>query len=235
MHEYLKTREPAVAGRFYPGEPHRLRHEVESLLKHARVSSTEGESPKALIAPHAGYVYSGPVAASGYALWVAERQTIRRIVLMGPAHFADFQGLALPSAAAFATPLGSVRIDPEGVAAISALPQVKVNDDAHGREHSLEVHLPFLQVILGEFTLVPLAVGRATPEAIREVVERLWGGSETRFVISSDLSHYLDSESARELDALTAEAIEEFQRRACQGEFAQVQKVPSPPNAYQEA
>jgi AmmeMemoRadiSam system protein B len=201
-----KIRAPAAAGRFYPKDPGELRRLVNELL--AEVPPTDGPVPKALIAPHAGYLYSGPIAASAYARLKPARQLIRRIVLVGPAHFVPFDGLAASGADAFATPLGLVRVDVESIGRLAGLTQVAVLDIAHAHEHSLEVHLPFLQMALADFTLVPLVVGEATAEQVCEVLDALWDGPETRFVISSDLSHYLDSDEARQMDRLTADAVE---------------------------
>jgi AmmeMemoRadiSam system protein B len=199
------VRQPAVAGMFYPDDPRELRGLVSQYLAAAE---TAGGVPKAIIAPHAGYIYSGPVAASAYALLKAARGAISRVVLLGPAHRLAFSGLALPSSDFFATPLGDVPIDREAVAALKNLPQVQVLDAAHAREHSLEVHLPFLQEALGEFRLVPLVAGDASAAQVGEVLERLWGGPETLIVISSDLSHYHDYQTARRMDAVTSRAIE---------------------------
>jgi AmmeMemoRadiSam system protein B len=201
-----KVRPPAVAGRFYPSDPAELRKLITDLL--AQVPPATGPAPKALIAPHAGYLYSGPIAASAYAQLLPARDQIKRIVLFGPSHYVALDGLATTSAEAFATPLGLVPVDVEAVRAVRSLPQVSEMDEAHAREHSLEVQLPFLQCVLGDFTLVPLAVGDATPEEISEVLDTLWDGPETRFVISSDLSHYQDFQTARRLDLATAKAIE---------------------------
>lgn len=198
-------RQPAVAGTFYPAEPSALRALVTDYLAAA---STEGVAPKALIAPHAGYIYSGPVAASVYALLKPARGTIKRVILLGPAHRVAFQGLALPSSDFFATPLGDIAIDKQAIAALKDLPQVRVLDTAHATEHSLEVHLPFLQEVLGDFQLVPIVVGDASAAEVGEVLERLWGGPETLIVISSDLSHYHGYQTAREMDAATSRAIE---------------------------
>ena len=162
---------------------------------------------KALIVPHAGYRYSGPVAASAYALLRRRRDTIRRVVLLGPVHRVPIRGLALPSAQAFETPLGRLPIDREAVSQLLALRQVSVSRAAHAQEHSLEVQLPFLQEVLGKFSLVPLAVGDASPEEVAEVIELLWGGPETLIVVSSDLSHFLPYERARRLDADTCATI----------------------------
>lgn len=199
------VRQPAVAGMFYPAEPRGLRGMISEYLAAA---SATGAVPKALIVPHAGYIYSGPVAASAYVLLKPLRGAIRRVVLLGPAHRVALAGLALPSSDFFATPLGNVPLDKDAAALLRDLPQVQVMDAAHAREHSLEVHLPFLQELLGEFSLIPLVVGDASAEDVGEVLERLWGGPETLVVISSDLSHYNDYQTARRMDAATARAIE---------------------------
>lgn len=200
------VRQAAVAGRFYPSDPATLRKLIASLLEN--VPAASGPAPKALIVPHAGYLYSGPIAASGYAQFGPGRDAIKRVILMGPAHYVELEGLAASSADYFATPLGLIPVDADAVRKLCSLPQVRVVDEAHAVEHSLEVQLPFLQTVLSDFSLVPLAVGETTPEAISEVLELLWDGPETRFVISSDLSHYHDSETARCVDELTAKAIE---------------------------
>ncbi len=210
---------PAVAGRFYPDNPTELRKLVTDFL--AQAAPATGPSPKALIAPHAGYLYSGPIAASAYAHFALARDQIKRIVLFGPSHYVALDGLATSSAEAFATPLGVVPVDVEAVREVRSLPQVRELDEAHALEHSLEVQLPFLQCTLGEFELVPLAVGDASPEDISQVLDVLWDGSETRFVVSSDLSHYYDFETAQRLDRATAKAIEALkpggvaEERAC--------------------
>jgi AmmeMemoRadiSam system protein B len=161
-------------------------------------------TPKALIVPHAGYIYSGPVAATAYAALGRGARRIRRVVLLGPAHRAYIPGLALPDADAFATPIGTVPIDR---AALAQIPWVPRSAAAHLREHSLEVQLPFLIRALGAFSLVPLAAGDAEPEEVARVLEALWGGPETLVVVSSDLSHYLPYQIARSVDAGTAQAI----------------------------
>jgi AmmeMemoRadiSam system protein B len=163
--------------------------------------------PKAIIAPHAGYIYSGPIAASVYALLRPARARIARVVLLGPTHRVAVKGLALPEADGFATPLGTVSVDREAVAAIVKLPQVTISSAAHAFEHSLEVHLPFLQTVLEDFKLVPLAVGYAAPEQVADVLDVLWGGPETLIVVSSDLSHYLNYRDAQATDRRTAAAI----------------------------
>jgi len=220
-------RPPAVAGRahdpgFYPGDPEELRDLVDGLLARARASARSGSrsgSPKALIAPHAGYRYSGAVAASAYAR--VDPEGTRRVVLLGPAHRVPLRGLAVPCVDAFATPLGAVPLDGRALEAAARLPRVLRSDAPHAAEHSLEVQLPFLQRVLGSFELVPLVVGDAEPAEVDAVIEELWDGRETLLVVSSDLSHYLDYESARRLDAQTTRAIEALapdeldQGRAC--------------------
>ena len=201
-----KVRPPAVAGRFYPADPVALRQLIADLL--AQVPTATGPAPKALIAPHAGYLYSGPIAASAYAQFIPARDQIKRVVLFGPSHYVAVDGLATTSAEAFATPLGIVPVDVKAVRHVRLLPQVRELDEAHAQEHSLEVQLPFLQCVLGDFKLVPLAVGDATPEDIGQVLDALWDGPETRFIVSSDLSHYYDFQTARRLDRATAKAIE---------------------------
>lgn len=212
-----KVRNPAVAGLFYPDDPQALRGMVANYLASATASDSV---PKAIIAPHAGYIYSGPIAASAYALLQPARGRITRVILLGPAHRVGFHGLALSSADYFLTPLGRIAVDQEAVDKISRLPQVHVMDGAHAQEHSLEVQLPFLQQALGEFTLVPLVVGQAGPEEVAEVLELLWGGPETLIVISSDLSHYHDYRTARELDRATSQAIEQLRPEAIEYDHA---------------
>ena len=200
-------RPPAVAGLFYPGEPGALARELQSMLSSAK---TEDRVPKAIIAPHAGYVYSGPIAATAYARLAPARDTIKRVVLLGPTHRVAVRGLALPSVERFATPLGMVEIDREAIESLRGMPQVVVSDQAHAMEHSLEVHVPFLQSVLGEFKLVPLAVGFVEPEEVAAVIDKLWGGPETLIVVSSDLSHYLTYGEAQRIDRATCDAILEL-------------------------
>jgi AmmeMemoRadiSam system protein B len=201
-----RIRPAAVAGRFYPGDAGELREVVGALL--AQAPAPDGPAPKAIIAPHAGYPFSGPVAASAYARLIPAREQIKRVVMFGPAHFVPVKGLAATSAAGLATPLGIVPVDAEAIGRLQSLPQVALRDEAHAREHSLEVHLPFLQTVLADFSVVPLVVGDATPDEVREVMELLWGGPETCIVVSSDLSHFYDSPTAQEKDRATAAAIE---------------------------
>lgn len=226
----MESRRPAVAGSFYPAQPAKLRETIAGYLRTALDAMPAEEKdpkaplPKALIAPHAGYVYSGPVAASAYARIVNARGIVTRVVLAGPAHRVAVRALAATGLDGFETPLGTVPIDKDAIALIGKLPQVQINDLAHAAEHSLEVHVPFLQFVLGPdqsharqqaekspdagFKLVPLAVGDAVPEETAAVFDALWGGPETLFVISTDLSHFHAYETARLMDANAAKAIE---------------------------
>lgn len=202
-----KIRQPAVAGMFYPDDARELTLMVAGFMSSA---NGDDDTVKAIIAPHAGYIYSGPIAASAYAQLPDCAGTIERVVLLGPAHRVSLQGLAVSSAESFATPLGNVAIDTEAVLNIQALPQVTVSDEAHAHEHSLEVQLPFLQTICPGLRIVPLVVGQSTADDVEEVLVNLWGGEETVIVVSSDLSHFYDYATAHTLDAATAEAIEDL-------------------------
>ena len=203
----MVVRPPAVAGQFYPADPERLQNQVSDLL--ANIAKPVKEIPKALIAPHAGYIYSGTVAATAFATVRNCASTIKRVVLLGPAHFVRVRGIAVPTADAFEIPLGRVPVDKEALGAVADLPFVIRADAPHAPEHALEVELPFLQALLTSFQVVPLLVGDATPQETAHVLHQLWGGSETLIVVSSDLSHYHDYETARRLDAATAAAIEQ--------------------------
>ena len=174
------SRPAAVAGQFYPARPQELRSRIAAWLAEAAPSAPSfGPPPKMLMVPHAGYVYSGAVAAQAYALLAPCRARIRRVILLGPAHRVAIDGLAMPTVAAFDTPLGSVPLDRAALASVADLPGVIASDEAHAFEHALEVQLPFLQEALDSFTLAPLAVGRASPGEVARVLERLWGGLET--------------------------------------------------------
>lgn len=204
------VRNAAVAGLFYPGEAGSLSAELEELLGAVEQAGPRLGFPKALIVPHAGYVYSGPVAARAYDELAPARGIVRRVVLLGPVHRVPVRGLAVPTDAAFATPLGTVAIDRYAIDSLKDLRQVVASDMAHLQEHALEVQLPFLQRQLGEFSLVPFAVGDATPEQVAEVIGRLWGGPETLIVISTDLSHYHPYGKARQIDRNTVTRIAQF-------------------------
>jgi AmmeMemoRadiSam system protein B len=203
------VRPAAVAGMFYPGSPAALANAIRDCFADAAQPAHKppARSPKALIVPHAGYIYSGPVAASAYARLAQARGTVRRVIVFGPAHRVAVRGLAVPGAVGFSTPLGTVPIDQDSIARLADLPYVVKSDLVHAQEHSLEVQLPFLQTVLADFTLLPFAVGHATGEQVAEVMERVWGGPETLILVSSDLSHYHPYEAATRFDRATADAV----------------------------
>jgi AmmeMemoRadiSam system protein B/AmmeMemoRadiSam system protein A len=211
------VRSPAVAGMFYPGDAPTLRAELDRYLNTADSAETRDlhrGTLKALIVPHAGYIYSGATAGRAFAELAAISTRIRRVVVLGPTHRVAVRGIAipaLPAVQAFATPLGSIPLDQQAIAALNDMPQIVVSDAAHAQEHSLEVQLPFLQTVLGDFSLVPLAIGDATVDEVAAVLERLWGGDETLVVASSDLSHYHAYQEARRIDADTADHILKFE------------------------
>jgi len=201
----MDVRKPAVAGLFYEADPHRLAQHIAALL--GAVHAADRQRPKALIVPHAGYIYSGPTAAEAYHCLLPLRDMIERVVLLGPAHRVYLQGMAVPSVDAFATPLGEVALDQPSIGRIRQLAGVCVSDEAHRAEHSLEVQLPFLQSVLGQFSLVPVVVGDCDPERVAAVVDALWGGPETLLVVSTDLSHFHSYEEARSLDSRTCDRL----------------------------
>ncbi len=200
-------RPAAVAGAFYPADPALLADAVQGYLHEAAAPASGERPPKAIIAPHAGYIYSGPVAAYAYRRVAALRGTVSRVVLAGPAHRVPVPGAAVPLAGAFATPLGTVALDEEAIGRLRRLPFVETSDRAHALEHSLEVHLPFLQAVLGDFRLVPIVVGGASPGEVAAMFEEVWGGDETLIVVSSDLSHFLPYAAACRRDRATADGI----------------------------
>jgi len=200
------TRTPAVAGLFYPADAEEVGAQVRRFISESSADQTP--PPKALIAPHAGYIYSGPIAGSAYAQLEQVADRISRVVILAPAHRMAFRGLALSSADSFSTPLGDIEVDRTAIQGIADLPQVHLLDQAFDNEHSIEVHLPFLQETLTSFRILPMLVSDARPEEVDEVLEHLWGGEETLILVSSDLSHYLDYDSARKMDAEASQAIE---------------------------
>ena len=212
-----KIRSAAVAGQFYPAKSSELSALIKSSLADINQS---GQAPKAIIAPHAGYIYSGPIAASAYASLASTSSAIRRVVLLGPAHRMAFEGLATTSHDAFETPLGNVPVEPNAIQSLLTLPQVKVLDEAHTLEHSLEVHLPFLQVLLDDFQVIPLLVGQATKEDVAEALQSVWGGDETLIVISSDLSHYQNYDTAKRMDKASSALIEKLDANRLNGDMA---------------
>lgn len=211
------NRDPAVAGSFYPADPVTLSQMTDGFLQQAETGTV---CPKAIIAPHAGYIYSGPIAASVYARLIPFSDSIKRVVLLGPSHRVYFQGLAISEADTFGTPLGKIEVDKPALALLSPLPFVGYLTQAHSQEHSLEVHLPFLQRVLSHFKLVPIVAGDASPEQVGQVLDALWGGPETLIVISSDLSHYQDYPTAQRLDKRTSELIEQLDYRHLSPEAA---------------
>ncbi len=214
----MQVQKPNVAGMFYPDDPYTLKREINHFLGQA-TGAANGRI-KAVIAPHAGYIYSGPVAANAYHALEAIVPDVRRVVLLAPSHRYAFPGVATTRVDAFETPLGTVPVDKRAVDAIVDLPQVEIVDQAFVGEHALEVHLPFLETVLNDFGIVPLIVGDAAPRQVADVLDRLWGGDETLIVVSSDLSHYLDYETARARDELTAEHIEHLEAERIRGEDA---------------
>jgi AmmeMemoRadiSam system protein B len=200
------VRAPAVAGLFYPDDPLELRRAVRQYLDEKTVT-TAARLPKALIVPHAGYLYSGTVAGCGYRLLAAPGGTIRHVVLMGPCHRVPMRGLAVPSHDFFATPLGDVPIDQAGRQRLRELGLAGIADAPHAGEHSLEVQVPFLQSVLHDFDLLPLAIGLAPPAQVARVLEAVWNGADTLVIVSSDLSHYHTSAEARQLDEQASRSI----------------------------
>jgi len=207
MSRTATIRQPAVSGLFYPSDPTTLAAQVAALLGQSAPLRLPSHPPKALIVPHAGYIYSGPIAAQGYRLLAPFADRIQRVVLFGPAHRLPVLGLALPETSLFRTPLGDVPVDVAAAAVALQHREVSRNERAHLLEHALEVQLPFLQQLLRDFTIVPFVVGWVDPKTIAEVMAMLWGGSETLIVVSSDLSHYHPDHEARRRDQQTVARI----------------------------
>lgn len=201
----MNIRPAAVAGQFYQADKTQLKADIERLL--APVRSSSSTKPRALIVPHAGYIYSGSTAAQAYGTLTKYRNDYRRVILLGPAHRVYLDGMALPSVDAFRTPLGDISLDMKVIEAIRELPGMVVSDEAHRLEHSLEVHLPFLQSVLDDFTLVPIVVGDCSAATVANLIDLLEGLDDTLIVISSDLSHFHDYDAARRIDARTCERI----------------------------
>jgi len=201
----MSTRQAAVAGYFYDADAGRLQQHIKHLL--SADTALPDNPPRALIVPHAGYIYSGSTAASAYRCLLAEPDRVKRVLLIGPAHRVYLKGMAIPSVERFATPLGEVRLDRDALDQISKLPEVEISDEAHREEHSLEVQLPFLQTVLKDFTLVPVVVGGVAAEQVAAVIDALADDPNTLVVISSDLSHFLSYRDAQQVDAGTCEHI----------------------------
>lgn len=203
-------RRPAVAGTFYPASRDALKRQLAQFMLEAGNAAPQASFPKAIIGPHAGYLYSGPVAARAYGRLTTARGHVSRVVLIGPSHYVAFRGFAVDMSEAWELPAGPVPLDQEAIARLVELPMIGRLDHAHEREHALEVHVPFLQHVLGEFRLVPIVAGDAPPDAVASLFDVLWGGQETLIVVSTDLSHYLDYATCQRVDARTAAAIERF-------------------------
>ena len=201
----MRIRKPAVAGRFYSGQTDELAHDVEALLREAPLKPVV---PKALIVPHAGYIYSGPIAAIAYNTLKNIKESVSKVVLLGPSHRYGFKGVAVSDCDMYQTPMGDIPVDTAAVKKVMALDSVSELPQAHMHEHSLEVQLPFLQQLLGVFTLLPLVVGDANAVEVAEILQQLWGGNETLIIISSDLSHFNSYKDAQVIDKQTTQAIE---------------------------
>ena len=207
--QFKQVRHPVVAGSFYPSDAGELRRLVQFCLAGARRCAL-GRAAKAFILPHAGLIYSGSIAGSGYLQLENDRDVVQRVILLGPSHHVAFRGLAVSVGSLFATPLGEIPVAEAAVESLMEWPGVQLMEAAHAHEHSLEVHLPFLQTVLGHFQLVPLVVGQASEHDVAAVLAKLWGGSETRIIVSSDLSHFHEYSVAHQLDRETAERIEQL-------------------------
>jgi AmmeMemoRadiSam system protein B len=217
--EQKRVRLPAVAGQFYTSDPEELERQLDFFLKQAQDSDIGG-APKAIIAPHAGYIYSGPVAATAYKTLEPIKNTIKQVVIMSPAHRHGFRGIAWSQADYFRTPLGDIPVNKEAFTQLTDLDFVMPLEQAFEGEHALEVHLPFLQMSLAEFSIVPFIVGLASAEQVAEVLNRLWGDEKTLIVISSDLSHFHEYHQAQQIDKRTSNNIESLNYEAIGGEDA---------------
>ena len=202
------NRHPAVAGLFYSDNAQQLRNDVHYYL--SKSTTDQAIAPKAMIVPHAGYIYSAQAAAEGYQLLTPYADTIQRVVLLGPSHRVGFYGLALPTHSSFSTPLGDINVDKKTADQLVESGLAIYFDEAHQLEHSLEVQLPFLQCVLHEFEIVPIVVGGSDAETVSKAIDTVWGGSETLIIVSSDLSHYHPYQQAQAMDQKTALAIEQF-------------------------
>ena len=217
-HISQQVRLPAVAGQFYTDNPDVLQQQVTDFLNRAEAHHVA--TPKAIIAPHAGYIYSGPVAATAYKTLASQAEDIKRVVILSPAHRYGFRGIAWSSADYFRTPLGDIAVDHASIAQLQDLAFVANLEQAFENEHALEVHLPFLQTVLNDFSIVPFIVGMAEAVQVAELLERLWGDTETLIVISSDLSHFSPYEQARQHDMSTCDKIEQLDYESISGEDA---------------
>src|SRR5215831_9025559 len=207
----------SVAGTFYPADPAELAAGVDGSLSRANPPLL---SPKAVIAPHAGHIYSGDIAAAAYRLLAQRKGEIKRVILMGPNHRKPLRGMALSPADAWATPFGPLPVAPVARDMLMRQPGVVVDPAPFVNEHSLEVHLPFIHRALGEVRVLPILVGQASMESVSSALDLLWGGPETAIIVSSDLSHYHDYATCQAKDEETTIAIERLQPQGCDGDRA---------------
>ncbi len=217
----MKNKKADVAGLFYPSEPEELKSMLETFVNTAK---SVNNLTRAVIAPHAGYVYSGPIAGSAYKALYSSKENIKNVIILSPSHNCSFDGVATHSAQAFSTPLGDIEVNQELKEKIASLPFIKELDEAFIREHALEVHLPFIQYVLPHAKILPLVVGQTYPEEIQMLIETLWNDPSNAFVISTDLSHFLSYMQAQKLDSLTAKQFErklfqEIHHEQCCGYF----------------
>lgn len=197
--------QPAVADMFYPADPERLH---DWMQQHLVTSADPSHPPRMLIVPHAGYRFSGDIAAQGYQLLT--KGIFKRVVVLSPAHRVFVQGIAVPTRwDAEATPLGNILLDKPAIESLLALPEVIAATEAHRQEHAIEVQLPFLQHQLGDFKLIPIVVGVSQPESVANALDLLVD-DETLVVVSTDLSHYLSQDIARQQDDDTIRQILQF-------------------------
>lgn len=201
----MSSRQAAVAGYFYEADSDRLRQQVDQLLD--AETSAVTDMPQALIVPHAGYIYSGSTAAYAYRCLRIDPGRVKRVLLIGPAHRVFLKGMAIPSVDSFATPLGEIPLEHDTLEQLARLPSVQISDEAHREEHCLEVQLPFLQLVLNDFSLVPVVVGGIDSGPVATMIDALAGDPHTLVVISTDLSHFLDYHEARRIDAATCDHI----------------------------
>ncbi|MCH9769588.1 MAG: AmmeMemoRadiSam system protein B, partial [Gammaproteobacteria bacterium] len=201
----MQTKPAEVAGMFYPAEVRVLKQIIADCLSKANTDNTT--LPKVIIAPHAGYIYSGEIAANAYSILKTHADSIKRVVLLGPAHRMAFRGIAVHPADDFATPLGQVTLDTEFIKHLAVLPDVELLKRPFHNEHCLEVQLPFLQTLLTDFKIIPVIVGDSSPENVARLLNKVWGDASTLIVISTDMSHYHPYNDANKIDKATAQAI----------------------------
>jgi len=207
----LTSRQASVAGSFYPKNPAQLKKTLTNLFNANEDLNIDFQTPvKAIIAPHAGYIYSGPIAAKAYSLVSTCIKGKNKITIIGPSHFVPFNGIALSTAEFFETPLGKIKVDHHAYELINRIPEVIYLDEAHAREHSIEVHLPFIQYLKKDVRIIPLAVGQTSYQKVAKVLEKFCEEKDNLIIISSDLSHYHAYGYAQKYDLQTALKIENY-------------------------